>query len=90
MKVPVLFYCDNTMMMVMMMIIIVYSIISMNLYFSLRVSSSSGELASSQRHDLAVEARLNVAYLEIDELKRRVRMITIIIISSCCCYDSVL
>ena len=41
-----------------------------------------GELASSQRHDLAVEARLNEAYVEIDELKRRVWLITIIIISS--------
>ena len=40
----------------------------------------SGELASSQRHDLVVEARLDVAYLEIDELTRRVRLITIIII----------
>ena len=52
----------------------------MNLYFSLRVSSSSGELASSQRHDLAVEARLNEAYLEIDELKRRVRMMMLLLL----------
>ena len=34
----------------------------------------SGELTSSQRHGLAVEARLNATYLEINELKKRVRM----------------
>ena len=33
----------------------------------------SGELTSYHRHGLVVEARLNASYLEIDEMKRRVR-----------------
>ena len=38
----------------------------------------SGELTSSQRHGLAIEARLNATYLEINELKKRVRIMMMI------------
>jgi len=53
----------------------------------------SGELTSSQRHGLAVEARLNATYLEINELKKRVRMMMMMMILQyvllmCSCHSS--
>ncbi len=53
----------------------------------------SGELTSSQRHGLAVEARLNATYLEINELKKRVRMMMMMmmlqyVLLMCSCHSS--